>query len=153
MRNLPDRARTPGTQQLVRQGSLAQTSNPGVSGYHPHFAVLAHSCVRNATAHSWGGHSCVRNASAHTEKAEIIKGSGPVSRVLSGTAIYLEPASPQASSTQPGCTPGSTYSIPICACSRWGLPSYVVANALVRFYHTVSAFPWPGRLQHIISAF
>ena len=33
------------------------------------------------------------------------------------------------------------YRVPICACSRWGLPSHAVADALVRFYRTVSAFP------------
>ena len=56
------------------------------------------------------------------------------------TTIYLEHASPHASSAQPGYTEGLPYRIPICVCSRWGLPSYVVANALVRFYRTVSAF-------------
>ena len=40
MRNLPDRARTPGCKQLVRQPCLAQTNNPGISGYHPHFATF-----------------------------------------------------------------------------------------------------------------
>ena len=58
-----------------------------------------------------------------------------------GTAIYLERMSPRVSSTQPECTEGRPYGTPICACSRWGFPSHVVANALVRFYRTVSAFP------------
>ena len=34
------------------------------------------------------------------------RASGLVSRVLSGTAIYLERASPRVSSTQPGCAAG-----------------------------------------------
>ena len=66
--------------------------------------------------------------------------SEPISRALESATIYLDFASPQSSSTQPECTEGRPYGIPICACSRWGLPSYVVANALVRFYRTVSAF-------------
>ena len=49
--------------------------------------------------------------------------------------------SPCNSSTQPERTERRPYSVPICACFRWGLPSYVVADALVRFYRTVSAFP------------
>ena len=36
---------------------------------------------------------------------------------------------------------GPMYSIPICPCSGWGLPSRPVAEALVRSYRTVSAFP------------
>lgn len=72
------------------------------------------------------------------------EGSGPVSRVLSRTAIYLELQSPAASSAQPGRTAGRPYGVPICVCSRWGLPSCVVTDALVRFYHTVSAFRLPG---------
>ena len=43
--------------------------------------------------------------------------------------------------TQPECTVGRPYGIPICACSRWGLPSRCIAATLVRFYRTVSAFP------------
>lgn len=69
------------------------------------------------------------------------EGSGPISRVLSRTAIYLGPQSPAASSAQPGRTAGRPCGVPICVCSRWGLPSCAVADALVRFYHTVSAFP------------
>ena len=68
------------------------------------------------------------------------KASGPVSRVLSRTIIYLGRASPRASSTQPECTEGRPYRTPICACSRWGFPSRAVAGALVRSYRTVSAF-------------
>ncbi len=56
------------------------------------------------------------------------------------TAIYLECTSPRISSTQPGCTTGRSYSIPICACFGWGLPSLVITDKLVRFYRTVSAF-------------
>lgn len=66
--------------------------------------------------------------------------SESISRVLSLDDIYLERASPRVSSTQPECTEGRPYGIPICACSRWGFPSHVVANALVRSYRTVSAF-------------
>ena len=66
--------------------------------------------------------------------------SGPVSRVLSRTAIYLECASPRISSAQPERTEGQPYSVPICVCSGWGLPSRIVADALVRSYRTVSAF-------------
>ncbi|BDE96719.1 hypothetical protein CE91St30_20520 [Raoultibacter timonensis] len=58
-----------------------------------------------------------------------------------GTIIYLERMSPCASSTQPERTEGQPYRVPICACSRWGLPSRAVADALVRSYRTVSAFP------------
>ena len=56
------------------------------------------------------------------------------------TTIYLERASPCVSSAQPGCTEGRPYRIPICVCSRWGLPSRAVADALVRSYRTFSAF-------------
>ena len=58
-----------------------------------------------------------------------------------GTAIYLERVSLRVSSTQPERTEGRPYRVPICACSRWGLPSHAVAGALVRSYRTVSAFP------------
>ncbi len=51
MRNLPDRARTPSTQHQLRQPCLTQTTHPGVLGFRPHYAVLAHSCVGNANAH------------------------------------------------------------------------------------------------------
>ena len=35
---------------------------------------------------------------------------------------------------------GPAHGVPICPFSRWGLPSRAVADALVRSYHTVSAF-------------
>ena len=35
---------------------------------------------------------------------------------------------------------GPPCRVPICACSGWGFPSHVVADALVRSYRTVSAF-------------
>ena len=35
---------------------------------------------------------------------------------------------------------GPTHSVPICICSRWGLPSRRIAATLVRSYRTVSAF-------------
>ena len=60
------------------------------------------------------------------------------------TAIYLECASPRISSAQPERTEGQPYRVPICTCSRWGLPSYAVADALVRSYRTVSAFLLQG---------
>ena len=72
-----------------------------------------------------------------SEKGEWADKPGSVIR----TTIYLEHASPHASSAQPGYTEGRPYRIPICVCSRWGLPSYAVADALVRSYRTVSAFP------------
>ncbi len=79
MRNLPDRARAPGTQQLVRQPSLAQTIYPGISGCHPHFATfppfeLAGSCVRNANAHTWGGAQLRLQCSRPLLKGEDISG-------------------------------------------------------------------------------
>ena len=66
--------------------------------------------------------------------------SGPISRVLSldghlsraGVATGLE----RATRTRGG----PPHSVPICVCSGWGLPSRVVAGALVRSYRTVSAF-------------
>ena len=61
-----------------------------------------------------------------------VRGSQPVSRVLSGTAIHLGRASPHASSDLPGSSAGhaSPYarkapdSFPIWSCSRWGLPCH-----------------------------
>ena len=70
------------------------------------------------------------------EKAEWADKPGSVV----GTAIYLRRTSPHVFSAQPGCTEGRPYRIPICVCSRWGLPSRDVTAALVRFYRTVSAF-------------
>ena len=69
-------------------------------------------------------------------------GSGPVSRILSWTTIYLEVASPQPSSETTRARVGPTHSAPICSCSGWGLPSHTVAHVLVCSYHTVSAFPF-----------
>ena len=75
--------------------------------------------------------------------------SGLVSRVLSRATIYLERMSPRVSSTQPERTEGRPYSVPICACSRWGFPSCAVTNTLVRSYHTVSAFLLIGEFSFL----
>ncbi len=55
-RNAGDSLRAPGSKQLVRQPCLAQTTYPGASGYHPHFATfppfgLSGSCGCNASTH------------------------------------------------------------------------------------------------------
>ena len=52
-----------------------------------------------------------------------IRGSQPVSRVLSWTAIHLRQVSPPACSDLPESTAGHSYGIPIWSCSGWGLPS------------------------------
>ena len=47
---------------------------------------------------------------------------------------------------------GPPYGVPICACSRWGLPSRDVADALVRSYRTVSAFlPLPRMPRRVFA--
>ena len=68
-----------------------------------------------------------------------------------GTIIYLERMLPCVSSTQPERTEGQPYRVPICACSRWGLPSRAVADALVRSYRTVSAFPRCRALKRVFA--
>ena len=67
--------------------------------------------------------------------------SEPVSRVLLKATIYLRRTLPRVFSAQPERRSGRTYSVPICVCFGWGLPSHAVASMLVRSYHTVSAFP------------
>jgi len=69
-----------------------------------------------------------------------LRWSGPVSRILSWTTIYLGPASPLASRGLTRASVGPTLAAPIRPCSGWGLPSRHVAVTLVRSYHTVSAF-------------
>ena len=80
----------------------------------------------------------VHGASPCTQKTR----SGPVSRVLSGTTIYLAYASPRSSTHATRVRAGPTHRTPICACSGWGLPSRPVARTLVVSYTTVSAFPF-----------
>ena len=50
--------------------------------------------------------------------------SQPISRVLSGTVIYLGQLSPTASSSLPESRADHTYPIPIWPCFRWGLPCH-----------------------------
>ena len=64
---------------------------------------------------------------------------GPVSGVLSWTAIYLGSPLPAASSGRTRATAGQALIAPIRPCSGWGLPSRHVTVALVRSYRTVSA--------------
>ena len=51
-----------------------------------------------------------------------VRGSRPVSRVLSRTAIPLRCASPRTCSDLPGSSCGLTQRSPIRSCSKWGLP-------------------------------
>ena len=76
-----------------------------------------------------------------------IKRSGPISRVLSWTIIYLVCTSPRSSSHATRARAGPTHGAPICACSGRGLPSRRVATTLVVFYTTVSAFLSPARMR------
>ena len=69
--------------------------------------------------------------------------SGPISRVLSWTIIYLACTSPCSSSHATRARAGPTHGAPIRACSGRGLPSRRVAAALVVSYTTVSAFLSP----------
>ena len=69
--------------------------------------------------------------------------SGPISRVLSWTIIYLACTSPCSSSHATRARAGPTHGAPIRACSGRGLPSRRVATTLVVSYTTVSAFLSP----------
>ena len=57
-----------------------------------------------------------------------------------GRPFILEDALPRSSSRATRARTGPVHSAPICLFSRWGLPSRVVAGALVRSCRTVSAF-------------
>ncbi len=70
----------------------------------------------------------------------LLRGSGPISGVLSWTTIYLGRTSPCASSGYTRTSTGQVLTVPIHPCSEWGLPSRHVTVTLVRFYRTVSAF-------------
>ena len=70
--------------------------------------------------------------------------SGPMSRVLSWTVIYLVCTLPCSSSHATRTRCGQHRGAPIRACSGWGLPSRRVAATLVVSYTTVSAFPFTG---------
>ena len=74
----------------------------------------------------------------------VLRWSGPVSRILSWTTIYLGPTSPLASRGLTRASVGPTLAAPIRPCSGWGLPSRHVAVTLVRSYRTVSAFLPPA---------
>ena len=83
-----------------------------------------------------------RNARRRPDGAAFVVSawSGPVSRILSWTIIYLGPSSPTASRGLTRAPAGPALAAPICPCFRWGLPSRRVAATLVRSYRTVSAF-------------
>jgi len=71
------------------------------------------------------------------------KGSRPISRVLSWTAIHLDTASPQASSDLPGNRAGRT-SVPLFGLAPGGVyPATPVTSRAVRSYRTISPLPWP----------
>ena len=101
---------------------------------------LRHAGPLGCLCSTWYMGPYTKKAACGPPSSCLWEASGPVSRVLSRTAIYLEYASPRISSAQPERTEGQPYSVPICVCSGWGLPSRIVADALVRSYRTVSAF-------------
>ena len=70
--------------------------------------------------------------------------SGPISRVLSRTIIYLVCALPRSSPHATRARAGPAHGAPIRACSGRGLPSRRVATTLVVSYTTVSAFLSPA---------
>jgi hypothetical protein len=73
----------------------------------------------------------------------LIKGSRPISRVLSWTAIHLDTASPQASSDLPGNHAGRT-SVPLFGLAPGGVyPATPVTSRAVRSYRTISPLLGP----------
>ena len=66
--------------------------------------------------------------------------SGPISRVLSLDDHLSRAPVARRLKRATRAHGGPPCRAPICACSRWGLPSRAVADALVRSCRTVSAF-------------
>jgi len=78
-----------------------------------------------------------------------LKGSRPVSRVLSWTAIHLGCTSPYTSSDLPGNSAGNANA-PLFGLAPGGVyPATAVTSRAVRSYRTISPLPAPKRWRYI----
>ena len=99
---------------------------------------------------SCAGFLCVLCVSAvKIPVAQTRKGSRPVSRVLSWTAIHLGCASPRTSSDLPGNHAGR-MNVPLFGLAPGGVyPAAPVTSRAVRSYRTISPLPAPERRRYI----
>ncbi len=79
--------------------------------------------------------SCAPSGIEWTRDALVIP------RTYGVAIIYLGALLPVRSSDQPECVAGNHMCTPIRSCSRWGLPSQLVSELLVRSYRTVASLP------------
>ena len=74
-----------------------------------------------------------------------IRGSWPISRVLSRAIIHLDNMSPCISSNLPGNSADHALCSPIWSCSEWGLPChtcYQLRGALLPHHFTLTSLSW-----------